>query len=372
MANKSIVVLGAYGGTGKVVCEWLLKATSVDLVIAGRRIEKANALAERLRKVFPDRMIKPVYADASNRESLLKAFLGQRMVVVASTTTSYVKQVAESALDVGIDYLDYHFESKGLPILNALSARISREGRCFITQAGFHPGLPSAFVRYAAPNFDQYNKASIGMAMQAHIEKAESVYELVDAIADYKADLFKDGQWRQGTYKDVKKFDFGSRFGVRSCYPIQMGEMRPLPEMFDLQETGVYVAGFNWFVDSLVFPLAYILFKIKKGLGRHLIAKLMVWGLQRFSGSQQGVSFVLETEGMHNGEALAVRIMAEHNDAYAFTAIPIIACLRQYLDGSFLKPGLWMMGHLVDPVRLFKDMTEMGITIQSNITNVEP
>ena len=42
--------------------------------------------------------------------------------------------------------------------------------------------------------------------------------------------------------------------------------------------------------------------------------------------------------------------------------------IGEYLDGSIAKPGLWMMGHVVDPVRLMNDMERMGIKIQMEVT----
>ena len=201
---------------------------------------------------FPGKRVLARYADASDYESLVAAFKGVTIVIVASTTTKYVKQVAQAAIDVGIDYLDIHYQQNIVPILNALTPSIKEAGRCFITQAGFHPGLPSVFVRYAAPNFDLYKKAVISTAMNARIENSEPVYEILDEIVDWK--------------------------------PVK------------------------------------------------------------------------------------IRLAAEYNDAYYFTAIPVVACIAQYLDGSIVKPGLWMMGHVVDPVRLMNDMERMGIKIQMKVT----
>jgi saccharopine dehydrogenase-like NADP-dependent oxidoreductase len=325
-------------------------------------------LASQLIKEFPSKRISARYADTSDYESLVAAFKDVSMVIVASTTTQNVKQVAQAAIDARIDYLDYHYQQITVPILNAMAPSIKGAGRCFITQAGFHPGLPSVFVRYAAPNFDRYKKAVISTAMNTRIEKPESVYEIVDEIGEWKADIFKDGKWKRAGYKDANKVDFGPPFGIRSCYPLQMEEICPLPEMFGLNEVGVYVAGFNWFVDFIVFPLGFILFKIRKGFGRHFIAGLMVRGINSLSSSQQGVSFVLEAEGEKEGKTVKVRLKAEYNDAYYFTAIPVVACIIQYLDGSIAKPGLWMMGHVVDPVRLMNDMERMGIKIQMEVT----
>ena len=48
----------------------------------------------------------------------------------------------------------------------------------------------------------------------------------------------------------------------------------------------------------------------------------------------------------------------------------MIACIKQYLDETIKKPGLWMMGHLVEPERLMKDMEAMGMEIEIGLNNV--
>ena len=134
--------------------------------------------------------------------------------------------------------------------------------------------------------------------------------------------------------------------------------------MFGLQETGIFTTGFNWFVDYLVFPLMFLSQIIKKGSLRHFWATLFIFGVNNFSRKEEGVVFLLKAEGEKNGQHQKVQIFSEHDSAYDFTVIPVIACLKQYLDGSIRKPGLWMMGHLVDPDRLFEDMGKMGVRIE--------
>lgn len=360
---KKVLILGGYGGTGKPLCRTLLAMTDVSITIAGRDLNNANELCRGLQREFPVRKISTIYADAADSRSLEAAFEGSDLVIDATTATAFVKSVAAAALNARADYLDFHFEQKVVSELEPLREQITNAGRVFITQAGFHPGLPAAFVRFAAPQFDIYDKAIIGMAMSARIDNPESVYELVDVLADYTADIFVDGEWRPATYKDAKKIDFGPLFGTRTCYPIQMEEMYALPDMFPLRDTGVYVAGFNWFVDYLVFPLAFVLPRIKKGLGRHMIAKLLIYGLNNFSGSAEGVSFVLDAEGRKNGQPAKFRVTAEHADAYIFTAIPVVACVQQILAGTLAVPGLHLMGHVVEPNGLMKDMVSMGMKI---------
>ena len=364
MSIKTILLLGGYGGTGKPIARWLLKTTDVGIAIAGRNIKEAEEFCAELTKKFQGRNISAVFADVSNYASLVSAFKNINLVIDATTAVSYVQNIAKAALETEIDYLDYHFEQKVVSDLEILRPQIEKSGHCFITQAGFHPGLPATFVRYAAAQFDEMKKAIIGMAMNAKIEKPESIYELVDMLADFSIDIFKNGKWRKANYLDYKMIDFGKRFGIKMCYPLQMEEMRALPKMFPLEETGVYVAGFNWFIDYLVMPFAIILSKIKKGLGRHMIAKWLIFGFNNFSKNNRGVAFVLEAEGVKDGKLKKIKILAEHDDAYEFTAISVVACVYQYLKGKITKTGLFMMGHVVDPVYLMKDMEKNGIKIE--------
>jgi len=352
-----------------VFCRYLLKETNVNVIVAGRRLEKAEELADKLKKEFLADRISARYADASDVESLRKAFHDIDFVLVAATTTKWANQIAETALETSIDYLDIYYQQDIYPLLETINPRIKQAGRCFITQAGFHPGLPAVYVRKGAQYFDRYDKAIIAFAMNARIEESESVLEIVDSIADYKPEFYQDGKWRIGTYKDAIKIDYGKRFGVRSSMPLDMVEIKPLPEMFRLRETGVFTTGFNWFTDYLLFPLMMLSHKIKKGSFRHFWAKLLIFGINRFSSAEEGVVFLLQAEGEKDGTRQKIEIFSEYDSGYDFTVIPVIACLKQYFDGSIRKPGLWMMGHLVDHDRLLGDMEKMGVKIQTLIAD---
>lgn len=369
MNTKTILILGACGGTGKPISRLLLETTDAAIVIAGRNIKEANEFCAQLKKSFPEKNVSAIFADASNYESLVSAFKNISLVIDATTAVACVQNVAKATLEAGCDYLDYHFEQKVVSNLELLRPQIESSGHCFITQAGFHPGLPATFVRYVAPQFDEIKKAIVGMAMSARIEKPESAYEIVDALADYDVDIFENKKWRKARSMDSKRIQFDKRFGIRTCHPIQMEEMRALPAIFpSLEETGVWVAGFNWFVDYFVIPLALLLSLIKKGLGRHALAKLFIFGFNNFSKNNRGVVFVLEAEGVKDGKLKKISILAEHDDTYEFTAIPVVACVHQYLECKINKIGLFMMGHVVDPIYLMKDMEKMGIKIETQIS----
>ena len=67
-----------------------------------------------------------------------------------------------------------------------------------------------------------------------------------------------------------------------------------------------------------------------------------------------------------------MQVIISHPDGYLFTAIPVAACLLQYLDGSIDRPGLWMQALVVEPTRFMTDMQRMGIMMAGGTDEMEP
>jgi saccharopine dehydrogenase (NAD+, L-lysine-forming) len=370
---KTILVLGGYGGTGGHITRRLLQATDARLVVAGRHRESADRLAAELNSQFPGQRVTATAADAADPASLRSAFHGVDLVLVCLPTIRHTEQITRAALAAGLDYLDIHYPNDVVSLLKGLEPDIRWEGRCFISQAGFHPGLLAPLVKLAAPHFDRYQAAVIGLAMSCRSESsAEAAAQFMEELADYQARIFAGGEWRRARWRDFRTFDFGPCFGVRTCAPLDFPEMQPLPHQYGLREAGCYAAGFNWFTDNVVFPLGMLLAKVKRGLGGRWLSRWLVWGVNTFSRPPYGVVMRLEARGEKDGKPLSVTVELRHPDGYEFTAVSVVACLRQYLDGSIARPGLWLMGEAVDPARLFRDMEQMGVSIETTVTATEP
>jgi hypothetical protein len=366
LRSKNILILGGYGGAGTAISRLMLSETDVNVIIAGRHKSEADELADKLNIEFPGR-VSGVFADASDSKTLSAAFQNVQMVIVASSTADYAETVARTAIEKGIDYLDIHYSQTNIPALKRLATEIVAADRCFITQAGFCPGLPSALVRLASGYFSSYEKAKVGMAMNTRFEKSDALDEFMDSLSDLGAHVFQEGRWKDSGAGDVASIDFGYNFHKKVCYPMDLEEMWALPEMLGLEELSLNAAGFNWFVDYLVIPMAFILGKIRRGLGRSALTNLMIWGIDRFSPSETDVVLVLEAQGRCKTDHTKVRIVVECNDPYYITAAPVVACVRQYLDGR-IKPGLNILGHAVEAKLLFEDLQRMGITVNISLT----
>jgi saccharopine dehydrogenase (NAD+, L-lysine-forming) len=365
----SILILGGTGYTGKLLARHLLERTNVEITLAARHLEKAQAFADELNANHPGSRVAAVHADAADAASLQKAFRGHDMVLVAAPTTAHAENVVRACLAAGADYLDVQLGAAKFALLQSIAGEVERAGRCFITEAGFHPGLPAVMVRYAAAQMESIESASVigYLNMGMNLPYTEAVNELIEFFKEYKAQVFKAGAWTRSNSYEMRRIDLGSDLGRKLCYSMFMEELRPLPEMYpSLHEVGFFMSETHWMTDWVIFPLTWIWLKIMPGAVGP-IGRLLWWGMGRFHKAPYRCEVQVRARGMQAGERVDCFTSIAHPDGYELTAIPVVATLLQYLDGSARKPGLWMMGHLAEPVRLLEDMQAMGATVQNRM-----
>jgi saccharopine dehydrogenase (NAD+, L-lysine-forming) len=376
MGDRKLLILGGYGNTGRPLAQMLLQESDASLVLAGRDLAKAQALAVEFNARFSGQRVSGRAVDAADPEMLGRAFSEVDMVVVASSTADYTAQVAGAALAAGIDYFDIIYSTHKSAVLRGMAQQIEEAGLCFITDGGFHPGLPAALIRALGPDFDEMETARVGSVIKidwAALELAPStVEEFVAEFMDFQTMVFRDGRWREAGVLAMMKpetMDFGREagpgFGRQYCIPMFLEEMRAIPAHYpELKETGFFVGGFNWVVDWLISPLVMAALKLWPSRAKRPMGRLMLWGLRTFGKPPYGTLLKAEVQGRKEGLARAVDLILYHEDGYAFTAIPAAACLLQVLDGSIRRPGLWLQANAVEPRRLMLDMERMGIQVQ--------
>ncbi len=360
MNTPSILLLGGYGAVGRRMARLILLETPVSLVIAGRRLNEAEACCQALRSEFPDRSIEARYTDVYDVVSMQQAFKGIDLVMVLTTTPANIEQIAQTALACGCNYLDILVTGSVWTDLQVLAPKIAEKGKIFISQAGFHPGMLAVMTRLGAGYFDRYDEACLSMAMETALERPEQVAEIIPLITHFDSWLYENGAWRKATYRDAIKVNVGGKFGKMQLYPFWMEELRSMPTLLGLKKVGLYISGFNWLVDNIIMPLIIMLDWLGGKRFQKLSERIFYWGVKKFAPDTEGVVMLNDAKGLKNNQLHKVRLRLEHPDAYLFTIIPVVACLKQLLDGQ-LPGGLHMMGHVCDLDRLMQDVEAMGL-----------
>ena len=362
-----ILILGGYGATGKVLAWYLLKWTAVEVVLAGRHPEKAKELVDQLKAEFNNRRVCAVKVDAAQPEILEDALKGIDLLVVASPTTSYAELVIDAALKARVDYLDIQLSAEKLAYLQSRSEAISQSGCCFITEAGFHPGMSAAMVRHAASRIDNLVSADVFSYLNIgrSASYTEAVNELMETFKHYDSRVYRDGSWTKPNSYRMQKTDFGGDIGVRNCYPMYFEELGALPLAIpSLKQTGFYMSELHPLLDWIVTPLVFVGIKLFPVKGMVPLGKLMWTAMCNLPRPPYKVVLMLVATGMRDGKQANYQLTISHADGYHLTAIPVAACIKQLLEGNARKPGLWMMGYLVDTDWLLRDMAEMGAGVE--------
>jgi saccharopine dehydrogenase (NAD+, L-lysine-forming) len=367
--SRTILMLGGYGNAGVRIARLLLRESDVRLVLAGRSAARAGLIADRLNRESKSSRVSGTLVDVAEPRLLRKALDGVDLLVMASSTVAQTAQSARVAIDAQVDWFDIQSAERKLVALRALREEIEEAGRCFITDGGFHPGLPAALVRFGSTFLDRLQRASIGMALKLDWRELEvsaaTIREFVEEVALHRPQVFDHGEWKASPSWRTRAMAFGAPIGRRRAAPVMVDELRGLPEQYPaLIELNCWAAGFNWFVDWVGFGAGGVALRALGQRAVPAVSRVVRFGLRRFSRPPWGAIMLVEAGGWKKGRLVGVRGAVSHWDAYELTAIPAAATLLQYLDGSIRRPGLWQQGLVVDPRRFMADLERLGATVE--------
>jgi saccharopine dehydrogenase (NAD+, L-lysine-forming) len=242
----------------------------------------------------------------------------------------------------------------------ALSSRVEQAGVRFVVHAGLVPGVPAALVRGAAEQLDRVRDVTVGVLFRDRDITYGSAIDMVSATA-LPSTLFENGSWRHARLTETRSIDFGDPYGACACYPMNLPELTSLSDQLRFERAVAYAAGLNPRANAIA--AVWFLLKLARiPSAARLGARLFMRAAQR-TPPPFGVVVAVELSGERAGQERQIRQVLRHADGYIATAIPAVSCIFQVLDGT-ISTGLGMMGHVVDPERLVRDMERLGMAVR--------
>ena len=364
-----VVILGGYGETGWRIARLLAARGHGPVVVAGRDLAKAEGLAEALSRSVRLARVEPLEVDATDRAALTSALAGAALLVNATTSAAPIGSVVGAALDAGVDVVDLQLVPRGAETLRRMSPEVAAANRCIVAQAGFHPGVPAALARWAGALMDEVDEVwSAGLLRApAGIPYTPAVDDLVELFRGYRAHVLEDGVprpvsfWRPEAYPRV---DLAFGFGRCATTVWDLDEVLRLGEALPgLRRAGFSIAGFDPVTDLVVsfVLMAALPFSGRRGVAR--LGRLLCWSTRTFARPPFGCVVQADVAGRRHDEPTLLRVALFHEDGYELTAIPTVSMIEQLLEGPVRRPGVHLMGLLIDPERLLTDVEEMGVCV---------
>jgi saccharopine dehydrogenase (NAD+, L-lysine-forming) len=303
--------------------------------------------------------VKAARVDAADEASLAAALSGVDLVIICAPVRERVGGVAAAALHAGADVVDLNYAEAAWEALNTRQDQAVKRGCCVVGQAGLIPGVPALLARHAASSLGA--SAKVAIAEFVNVEEASAAAS-ADLLRELKltAPLYRGGAWRRPGGSGARRFDFGPPVGRRKCYPFDLPELRGLPARLELAELGQYAGGFGSAVVDGFFTI-WLLLRLNRSAAGARAGGRMLRALQRrYAGPPYYTTLKLEAEA---ADGRQVEWFLGHDDGYEATAAAAAAAVRQLADGSARRPGVYLMGHLLDPGRFFEDAVALGVEV---------
>ena len=303
-------------------------------------------------------------------DRIIAALTKASAVIVTISRPDLIDPLARIVLNAGADWIDTMLSTPAkVAALRSLEAEITAADRCFVTDGGFHPGLPATLVRWAAAQLDELIEADVAAGLridwQAESIADSTIEEMFSEFSDFDMMAWIDGTRRRVRWSECPTVDFGEPIGSQRVIPMGLAEMVDLPQQYrSLQRCGFYITGFSPAMDYLALPLVMAMAKVP-ALTRVNI-RFTRWAMAHLASSRPPYRLVLKCHatGRSEGTPSSVLVQVQAEDSYLLTAAPVVACVNQLRRGNARRVGLHYQGQIMDPEACFADLERLGVDVQ--------
>ena len=233
-----VLILGGYGNFGQIIAQHLQGVASIELIIAGRHLDKAKQFASKIKA--------EALALNAKQEDLASILKQQRINLVISTAGPFQHQdyyVAESAIAAGCHYIDLADGREfvcGIERLNTL-AKNAKVLVC--SGASSVPGLSSAVVDEFLPHFSILQKVIMGISTSERAP-GEATLNSLFAYCGKPIEQLVDGRWiKRYGWQNLKRHTFAMPLGARSLAVCDVPDLALFPNYYKTLDTVTFSAG---------------------------------------------------------------------------------------------------------------------------------
>ena len=357
-------IVGGSGAAGKAAVSALHKSASGNLLIGGRDLSKAEAVAAQF-----DARVTAAELDVLDSASL-ERFCSECTVILNCSGPVCVLQdrVAQAAFRNRCHYVD----PAGLTFVKEAmlphSRAIADAGLCFVISAGWMPGLSELLPVYGHA------------CAKAKMDTVESITVYSSDCGDWSRNALLDAAWflhkrglappgyfHKGVFTRVKSSAAMRTVALESPLPSGRFGLYFLPEM---EEVGRRLNDCDFFsysyvsgTSTILASMALALFPLPESLAVRMVRS--IFRRNRFA---VGGFVRVEVRGRARGQpsVFSTSITFEPGREYWVHGTTLATVARLVAESKHFRPGVHYLADAVDPVEFFTALGSAGILPTAN------
>ncbi|MES2946565.1 MAG: saccharopine dehydrogenase NADP-binding domain-containing protein [Pseudomonadota bacterium] len=359
------LVLGGYGNFGTRICRALQGDSSIQLLIGGRDLRRAEALARELghgsRGVAIDH-------SAANFAQSLRELGVDLLIHTAGPFQQQAYDVALAAADAGAHYIDLADGRRFVcDFAKNVNNVFSDAGRTAISGASTVPALSSAVVEHLCKGWHRVDSINSCIAPAQQAPRGVATLAGVLSYCGQPLDVWTDGRWQQ-------------RRGWAQPEVVTFARLRPrLGALCDIPDLELFPARYR-VTRQVMFSAALELGFTQHGFA--LLAGLSAWGIvkhpMRLAGLLEGAAsamnfmgsalggMVVRVEGLDAAGKFARRawhIAADNNHGPEIPCMAAILLARKLASGQIMATGASACVGLLKLAEFEPEFTRWGMEL---------
>ncbi len=353
-------VIGGYGATGKNAVAELWKSCSEGILIGGRDLGKAGALAAQF-----DSRVSAARVDVLDASSL-DDFCRRCSIILnfASPVMVLRDRVAQAAFRAGCHYVDAASLMIVKEAMLPYSQAISDAGLSFVISAGWFPGISEILPLYAHAlaklRMDTVESVTVYFGdTSAWSENAmrEAAW-LIRRLGQSRRGSYRNGEWvRAGVFEAGRKLDLGALLGRRQCYLFSNPELSEVGARLTGCTLSFYGCLPGW--RTAVASTLVALLPVSDKLGGRLLRSAF-----RKDPLPVGGFITIFVEGLSQGRRQVLKVQITFQDGREYWVNGLVpATVARMINEGRVQAGVHFLASAVDPVAFVAELRKAGIEL---------
>ena len=353
----NFLIVGGYGGVGRVISTTLGDRFPGQVVVAGRNYQKAQDFASKTNnKVIPAKL------DISRMDEVGSS-LDDNVALVVMCVENQDTQFVEQCINRGIHYVDISATYELLSQIEPLDSKAQKHGSTVILSVGLAPGLTNLLASHCTSVLDEVLHVDIFLLLGMGEVHGESSNQWVLDNLNSEYSVRQSGvEKRVQTFGEFKQTVFPGGAGKRSAFRFNFSDQHTVVRTLGVDSASTWAcfdsAFFTWFFyfEKKLGLFNLLRFETMKRMYLKLLGSIHI-------GSDLFIAQVV-ANGTVDGKSTSYTCSVSGHGEGRMTGL-VAAKVAEHLYTSTAPAGVLHIEQLFDQPRVFiEELSKREATLQ--------